>query len=51
MIIVDLVVDYQMKVGDHGKVSKEHVDKGVVVLFVFFIHRAHAIIGRVEAQD
>ncbi len=40
-----------MKVGDCGEVRKEHVDKGVAVLFVSLPICAFAVVGRVTAHD
>ena len=50
-VVHDLIVDYRVEVGDRGKGSKEHVDKGVVMLLVSFASRVHAFVGRVKSKD
>ncbi len=50
-VVHDLIVDYRVEVGDRGIGSKEHVDKGVVVLLVSFTSRVHAFVGRVKSKD
>jgi hypothetical protein len=51
LVIHNSIAGYQMKVDDHGEVGKEHVDKGVVALFISLTPHAHAVISRVKPQD
>ena len=51
LIILNLMVDHWMEIGDHGKVFEEHVKNGAVALLVPLVPHAHATIGGVEAQD
>ncbi len=48
-IVRDLVVNCRVEVGDGGKVGKEHVDKGMVALFVSVTSCAHASI--IKSKD
>ncbi len=50
-IVHDLVVvvDDRVEIGDHCNISEEHVDIGVVMLFVSFASGNHAIMGSVES--
>ena len=47
----NLVVDDRVEVGYRCKVSKEHVDKGVVALLVSFAACAHASMGKIKFKD
>jgi hypothetical protein len=51
VVICNLIVDYRVEVGDRGKVSKEHVDKGVIALLVSFAACAHASMGKIKFKD
>ncbi len=51
LIVGDLVVDDRVKVGDRCIIGEEHVDVGMVALFVFFALCAYAVVDDIEFRD
>ena len=51
LVICDLIANYLVEVGDHGRASEKHVDKEVAALLVSFTACAHVSMGRIKSKD